>query len=137
MFEQMTMYFAALPAFLSYFAIGGIIMLLCISIYNLLTPIDEWELIKKGDTAAAIAFSGSLLGFMIPLASAIHSAQTAIECALWGAIAVIIQLIVFVSVRLFIPSLAEQIQRGEMSAGIILASISLSVGMLNAASMTF
>ena len=137
MLEQISLYLAALPAFFSSFAIGGIIMLLGISVYNLLTPIDEWALIKKGDTSAAIAFSGSLLGFMVPLASAINTAQSPVECALWGGLAVIIQLIAFVAVRLFIPSLAEQIQRGELSAGIILASISLSVGLLNAACMTF
>lgn len=137
MLEQISLYLAGLPTFFSYFAIGGIIMLACITLYNKLTPLDEWELIKQGDTAAAVAFAGSLLGFMIPLSSAIENAQTNIECVLWGVVAVVVQLIAFFAVRLFVPSISEQIKRGEMAAGIQLAAISLSVGMLNAASMTF
>ncbi len=137
MLEQLSLYFAGLPTFISYFSIGGILMLLCITIYNRLTPLDEWALIKQGDSAAAVAFSGSLLGFVIPLASAIENAQSSLECALWGLMALIVQLIAFFAVRLFLPAISEQIKRGDMAAGIVLASISLAVGILNAASMTF
>lgn len=137
MLEQISLYMAGLPTFFSYFAIGGILMLACITIYNRLTPLDEWALIKQGDSAAAVAFSGSLLGFVIPLASAIENAQSNLECALWGLVAVAVQLVAFFAVRLFMPAISEQIKRGDMAAGIVLAAISLSVGLLNAASMTF
>lgn len=137
MIEQIQLYLAGLPTFFSYFAIGGMLMLACITIYNRMTPLDEWALIKQGDTAAAIAFSGSLLGFVIPLASAIANAQSNLECILWGAIAVLIQLIAFFCVRLFLPSISERIKCGDTASGILLAAISLSVGLLNAASMTY
>lgn len=137
MLEQVMIYLAGLPAFLAYFAIGGILLVIYTSLYNWLTPLDEWELIKKSDTAAAIAFAGSLLGFVIPLSTAIENAQTNLECVLWGVVALIVQLVAFFSVRLFVPSISEKIRQGEVAAGILLACISLSVGMLNAASMTF
>lgn len=137
MLEQISLYMAGLPTFFSYFAIGGILMLAGLTIYNRLTPLNEWALINKGDSAAAVAFAGSLLGFVIPIASAISNAQTAIECVLWGVVAVAVQLMAFFAVRLFMPSISEQIKRGDMAAGIVLAAISLSVGLLNAASMTF
>jgi len=135
--EQVLLYLAGLPAFLSYFAIGGILMTFYTMLYNFLTPLDEWELIKKNDTSAAIAFSGSLIGFLIPLSSAIENAQTNLECVLWGVIALVVQLAAFFTVRMFIPAISERIKNGETAAGILLAVISLSVGMLNAASMTF
>ena len=137
MLEQISLYMAGLPTFFSYFAIGGILMLAGLTIYNRLTPLNEWVLINKGDSAAAVAFAGSLLGIVIPLASAISNAQTTIECVLWGVVAVSVQLMAFFAVRLFMPSISEQIKRGDMAAGIVLAAISLSVGLLNAASMTF
>ncbi len=137
MFEQIQLYLLGLPAFFSYFAIGGILLLLFITMYNWLTPINEWELVKQNDLAAAIAFSGSLMGFVVPLVSAIANAQSNIECILWGVVALIVQLVAFFVVRMFLPRLAERIKEGEVSAGIVLAAISLSVGMINAASMTF
>ncbi len=137
MTEQLEMYLFGLPAFLSYFTIGGILLLIYITLYNLITPINEWELVKQNDPAAAIALSGSIIGFVLPLESAIENAQTNMECILWGLIALIVQLLAFFVMRMFMPRLAERIKDGEISAGILLAVISMSVGMINAASMTF
>ena len=137
MLEQIQLYLLGLPAFFSYFAIGGILLLLFITLYNGLTPLNEWELVKQDDLAAAVAFSGSLMGFVVPLVSAIANAQSNVDCILWGVVALIVQLTAFFVVRMFLPRLAERIKEGEVSAGIVLAAISLSVGMINAASMTF
>lgn len=137
MLEQILLYLSAIPAFLSYFAIGAILMLVFIIVYNWLTPLDEWQLIKQKDPAAAVAFSGSLMGFVIPLAGAIENAQSNLECTLWGLVVLIMQLLVFFTLRLFLPHLSEQIKEGDISAGIVLAAVSISVGMLIAASMTY
>ena len=137
MIEQLEMYLLGLPSFLAYFAIGGILLLLYITLYNWVTPLNEWELVKQNDPAAAVAFSGSVIGFVLPLESAIENAQTNMECILWGGIALIVQLSAFFVVRMFLPRLSERIKAGEISAGIVLAVISVSVGMINAASMTF
>ncbi len=137
MHEQLMIYINGLPFFLSYFAIGGILMTLYVFIYNRLTSLDEWELIKQNDSAAAIAFSGSLIGFVIPLSSAIQNAQSNLGCAFWGVVALVVQLTAFFTVRLFVPAITERIRRGEVAAGILLAAISLNVGLLNAASMFF
>lgn len=137
MMEQVLIYMAGLPTFIAYFLIG-IVLLLCYTLlYNLVTPIDEWQLIKQNDSAASIGFAGSLIGFVMPLASAIHNAQSALDCVLWGMVALIVQLGAFFAVRLFMPGLSERIKNGEVAAGILLAVISICVGLLNAASMTY
>lgn len=137
MLEELSLYLHGLPSFMAYFAIGGILMTLYVFIYNRLTSLDEWELIKQNDSAAAIAFSGSLIGFVIPLASAIENAQSNLGCAFWGTVALVVQLVAFFTVRLFVPAITERIRRGEVAAGILLAAISLNVGLLNAASMFY
>ena len=137
MIEQIEIYLLGLPAFFSYFAIGAILLLLYITIYNAVTPLNEWQLIQANDTAAAIALAGSIVGFCLPLASAIENAQSYTDCLLWGVIALIVQLVAFFVVRMFLPRLVERLKTGEIAAGIILAAICISVGMLNAASMTF
>lgn len=137
MLEQFVLYLAGIPTFLAYFVIGGILMMLYVLIYNMITPIDEWQLIRNNNIAAAIGLAGSMLGFIIPLASAIHNAASAMGCIFWGTVALLVQVSAFFAVRLFMPALAERIRQGEAAAGITLAAISLSVGVLNAASMVY
>ena len=42
-----------------------------VKIWNWLTPIDEWEELKKGNIAVAIVLAAVVLGFAIVVSSAI------------------------------------------------------------------
>ena len=44
---------------------------ICIKFWNWLTPINEWEEIKKGNIAAAIVLAAVIIGFAIVVASAV------------------------------------------------------------------
>ncbi len=55
-----------------------------------------------------------------------------------GVIALIAQIVAFYVVRLGImPKISERIEQGELPAAILMASVSVSVGLLNAACMTY
>ena len=60
----------SLLAFSAYFFIGVAMVIIFLFIYSKITPHNEWQLIKNNNTAAALAFSGTLLGYVIPLSSA-------------------------------------------------------------------
>ncbi len=64
-------------------------------IYSKITPHNEWQLIKNNNTAASLAFSGTLLGYVIPLSSAAINAVSIPDYFAWGGIALVIQLLVF------------------------------------------
>ena len=49
----------------------SVAMSLLIFVWNRITPIDEWEEIKKGNIAVAIILASVILGFSIVLASAL------------------------------------------------------------------
>ena len=125
-----------LPAFLSYFGIGIGLLVAFSFVYSLLTPHHEFALIKANRPAAAMAFGGSLLGFCLPLAAAVTNSISLVDCAIWGAIALVIQLLAFTVVRLVVPKLPERIANDELAAGVFVAAVSIGVGLLNAASMT-
>ncbi|MGL4957564.1 MAG: DUF350 domain-containing protein, partial [Plesiomonas sp.] len=56
----------------------------------------------------------------------------------WGIVAMLAQVIAFLIVRFgFMPSFAERITNNETGAAILMASMSISVGLLNAACMTY
>ena len=125
-----------LPWFLAYLAAAVVLTLVYAVIYMWVTPHPEITLIRDNNLAAAIAFAGSLIGFCMPLASAIANSAALVDFVAWGLIAVAVQIAIFYLVRLPIPKISERIEKGEMASGLWLGSASLAGGLLNAASMT-
>ena len=128
---------AGLPEFLSFFFLAILLLLLFARIYTWITPHDEIGLIKANNPAASVAFGGALIGFALPLASAITHSISLADCAIWGAIALVIQSLTFLAVRLTLRRLPERITAGEIAAGFFSACCSITVGLINSASMTF
>ena len=127
---------AELPEFILFFVVAAFLVIVFIGVYSMVTRHKEFELIKNNSTAAAIAFSGSVIGFTLPLSSAMIHSVTVYEMILWGIIALGVQIIVYLLVRLPMPRISERITDNEVAAGIWLGAASLVGGILNAASMT-
>ena len=113
-----------------------IVLLFCgINLYIFVTPIKEITLIKSGNIAAAISFSGALLGIAIPLASSLMVSNSIVEIFIWGVIAILLQLLCFKLTDLFTLGIGERISNGELSSAIVLFSIKISVSLINAAAI--
>lgn len=136
MSEQFSGFLASLSEFLIFFVVAAGLTFVFVFIYTHITRHNELTLIKKNSKAAAVAFSGSLIGFALPLASTMINSVTVIEMVIWGVVALIVQVLVYLLVRLPMPRISERIEADEVAAGILLGSISLVAGILNAASMT-
>ncbi|MCY0967065.1 DUF350 domain-containing protein [Parathalassolituus penaei] len=130
---------SAVLEFAAYFAAGLLALVIFKVVYVRITPHDEWQLIREeNNSAAAIGFGGAIIGFAIALYSAISHSVSLLDFGIWALIALCAQLLAFAVVRfVFMPALVRRIQEGEMSAGIMLASVSIAVGLLNAASLTW
>lgn len=125
-----------LPWFLAHMATAIALTLFYVVIYMWVTPHAEIKLIRENNMAASLAFAGSLVGFCLPLASAITNSISLVDVAVWGVVALLVQIVIFYLVRLPIPKISERIEKGEMASGLWLGSASLAGGLLNAASMT-
>ena len=132
-----THYLAGVPLFLAYFLIALVFTGIYAFVYTRLTPHDEMALIKEDKPAAAVAFAGSLIGFVLPLASVIENSIDLADMALWGSVALVVQVLAFFGLRLFMPKISERIANNEMAAGIWLGAISIAAGLLNAACLTY
>ena len=128
---------AGIPSFLAYFALAVVLLLIFIRLYTWVTPHDEFALIRANNPAAAIAFAGALVGFAWPLASAITNSMSLLDCAIWGAVALVVQVLTFLISSAALKQLPNRITQGELAAGIFSAGCSVTVGMLNAACMTY
>lgn len=125
-----------IPWFLAHMATAVALTLFYVVIYMWVTPHPEIKLIRENNMAASLAFAGSLIGFCMPLASAIANSVSLADVVVWGVVALLVQIIIFYLVCLPIPKISERIEKGEMASGLWLGSASLAGGLLNAASMT-
>jgi putative membrane protein len=128
---------SSLPAFFAYFVAGVALLLLFSFVYTMITPHNELPLIRQGNVAAGIGFGGALLGYTLPLASAISHSIGFEDMLAWGAVGLVVQIAVLGIARLAIPGLFRDIEKGKTAPAVLLAVISLSAGMINAAAMTY
>ncbi len=126
---------SGLPAFLIYFCLAAVLIVAYVYIYTWLTQHDEFELIRNNVPGAAIALGLSVIGFALPLTSAISHANDAVDCTIWGIIALIVQIGAFYAARIPIPDLSQRIANGEIAPAIWLGLASIIAGLINAASM--
>lgn len=107
-------------------------------VYQVSTPYDERALIAQGNMSAAIALGGAIIGFALPLASALTVTVDPIEFAAWALLAGVIQIIASLIVRRFVVrDMVERIESGNVATAVYSAATSIGVGLLNAASMTY
>lgn len=130
-------YLSGFPSFLLYMGISTGLFLIFMKIYALVTPYDENALIRANNSAAAISYGGAMIGFVLPIASAVKNSVSPIDVVVWSVVAGAIQILCFFAVRLVYRDIVEQIEQAQTAAAIKLAAVSISVGMLNAAAMTY
>lgn len=130
---------AGLGHFAAYFGLSILLLFAFKIVYAFVTPHDEWKLVKDDhNTAAAVGFGGAIVGFCIALAGAVSNSEFLVDFVIWGVVALFAQTLAFALLRFtFMPKIAERIDNKEVSAGIMLAAVSIGVGLLNAACMTY
>jgi putative membrane protein len=101
------------------------------------TPYPEFRLIKEGKIAPAISFTGAMLGFVAPVASAITHSVALIDMLIWACVALVVQIDVFLVLRLTFPDLCREIAADHIAGAILLGGLSLAAGLLNAACMSY
>ena len=129
--------FAGFDDFLVYLALSLVLLAMFIAIYVRVTPYRELQLIREGNMAASFSLSGALLGFIVPLTAAVKYSVGIVDMAIWGLIALAVQIAAFVVVRLLIPTIAEDIAANKGAQGFFLGTLSLGVGLLNGACMSY
>jgi putative membrane protein len=127
---------AAFPNFVRYVVVGFALAALFLWIYVLITPWREFALIRAGNSAAAMALVGALLGFSLPLANTIAHSISLTDVVLWALVALVVQVIVHIGLRLMLPGLKQAIEADRASAGITAGGFAACFGLINAACLT-
>lgn len=128
-FETLPLYFGFLAA--SVGLIAG-----ALGLYLLVTPYKEIALIRAGNSAAAVSLGGTAIGMAIALKSVAAGTYEVLDLVLWGGVALICQIAVFLVVSAKLPGFREGIENDRIGYGITLGAFSIAMGILNAGSLT-
>jgi putative membrane protein len=126
--------------FISFFLTAIVLIIAFLYLYAIVTPYDDYKLIfEDNNIAAALGFGGAIIGVSIPLYSALVNSVSYTDFLIWGVIAILIQLIfAFIVTRITGKySLESKISQGIVPVGILMAFLSISIGLLNAGSMSY
>ncbi|MEA3513480.1 MAG: DUF350 domain-containing protein [Campylobacterota bacterium] len=127
-------------AFILFFSSAIVLLGVFLYLYALITPYDDYELIfQQNNKAAAIGFGGSIMGVTFPIYSALVHSISYFDFLIWGAIAICIQLLFALFITRFSTkfNLTKSIEEEKVSVGIIIAFIAISIGLINAGSMSY
>ena len=123
--------------FLVYLVLALLLLAAFAWLYHKVTPYDELQLIRDGNSAAAIAYSGAIIGLALPLGSAVAHSVNPVDMVIWGVLSLAVQVLVYFLVRRLLPHLNNDIPGNKVAPATLLAAISLAAGILNAACLTY
>jgi putative membrane protein len=124
-----------LPVLLLQFAVTLALLGVGVVCYNAITPFNERELVRAGNTAAGIVAGGNFVALAIPLAATLATSLVTLDILIWGVVALLLQLIAFVAAARLIPGLRAMIEGGNTAAAAMLVGIQVAVALLNAGAM--
>jgi putative membrane protein len=125
-----------LPVLVVQFAAALLLLVLGVVAYMLLTPFDEWRLVRAGNTAAGIVLSGTIVALALPLAATLATSTVLLDIVLWGVVALAIQLATFLLAGLVMRDLRSMIEAGNVAAALVLVGVQVAVALLNAGAMS-
>ena len=124
-----------MPAILNYLlhlSLAAMLVLVFFVIYTAITPFDEVKLIRGGNHAAALSLAGALIGFALPVASALMHTADYQQFLLWAGIAMVLQILVYGVTTALLKMARDQIEANNAAFGGLLGAISISIGLVNA-----
>lgn len=126
--------------FAAYLGLGLLLLSAGVGLFVLATPkIKEFSLIGQRNVTAALSLGGKMLGLAIVLGAAAEYSVSLLDMAIWGSIGIFTQIVVFFLAELVTIrySLQKAIEEDNRSVGVILFSLSLSVGWIVAKSLSY
>jgi putative membrane protein len=112
----------------------GLLIVGC-TVHILLTPMKEWKLIRAGNVSAGISIAAVIIGLAIPMAACLSTATSIYDILIWGAVAILLQLLAFRVADLLMHGLPKRIEQDEIGAAFVLAAVKIGAAMVMAAAL--
>lgn len=126
--------------FLAYLGVSLSLLVIGMLLFALSTPkIKEFQLIARKNVAAAMLLGGKVVGLALVLGAAVEYSVSLVDMAIWGAIGIIAQIIVFFIAEVLTVrySIQQAIEEDNRAVGTMLLALSLAVGWIVAKCLTY
>ncbi|ESQ77792.1 DUF350 domain-containing protein [Asticcacaulis sp. YBE204] len=127
---------AGFPVTLLHAGVTLLMLVIGATLYSILTPYKEIQQIRDGNSAAAVAYGGVIIGLAVPLAASMSASDTVREILIWGGATVLLQLFVFRMVDFLLTGLPSRINEGEVSAAVLLVAAKLAAALILASAVS-
>lgn len=125
--------------FLIYLGVSLALLLVGLLLMEITTKVKEFSLMAKGNKAASYVLGGRLLGLAIVLYSAAANSISLMDMAIWGAVGIVAQIIVFYLAEWLTPrfNVSMSIEEDNQAVGLFLLLLSVSIGVVIAGCLTY
>jgi len=126
--------------FLSYLGVSIGLLVIGMLLFTLSTPkIKEFQLIAQKNVSAAMLLGGKVVGLAIVLGAAAEYSISLLDMAIWGAIGIVAQVVVFFIAELITIrfSIQKAIEEDNRAVGTMLLSLSIAVGWIVAKCLSY
>lgn len=122
---------------LAFFSVAVVALVLFMFVFNLITKYNDWDEIKKGNLAVAMATSGKIFGICNLFRFAILNNDTILESVVWASFGFLLLLVAYFLFELLTPyfKIDEEIKNGNKAVGLISMVISISISYVIGASV--
>jgi putative membrane protein len=112
------------------FIVIVILQLLGMFFFNLMTPFDDMEQLRKGNAAVALAMGGQFLATAIILGTSAYSNSSIWFVALWFAVGYVCLFVTYWIFEWVTPKLnvSEHLLKGNVAVGALLACVYVGMG---------
>jgi putative membrane protein len=126
--------------FASYLGVALLLLIAGIILFTITTPkLKEFTLIGQKNVTAALSLGGKVMGLSVVLGAAAEYSVSLVDMAIWGAIGIVAQIIVFVLAEVITIrfSIKEAIEGDNRAVGIMLFSLSIAIGWIVAKCLSY
>ena len=121
---------AGFPDFILQLGVALGLFIASITIYVIMTPHKELDLIRAGNPSASLAFGGVVVGLAIPMGACLAHAFGLFDLVIWGVVTLLLQLLAFRFADIFLHHLPRRIAEGDVAAAVFLMSIKIGLALI-------
>jgi len=123
---------------LAFFSVAVLALVVFLAIFELVTKYKDWDEIKKGNVAVAMATGGKIFGICNIFRFAILNNDSLLISLTWAAYGFVLLLIAYFIFEFLTPyfKIDEQIQQDNRAVGLLSMILSVSLSYVIGASVT-
>lgn len=123
---------------IAFFSVSVVALIVFLVIFGLITKYKDWEEIKKGNVAAAMATGGKIFGISNIFRFAILNNDTLTDTIIWASVGFGLLLVAYFIFDFLTPFFKtdEEIKKDNRAVGLITLIISVSISYVIGASVT-